>query len=79
MVSHAAEDLLGGAGGVVQHHPVEVAHADHHLHGVAERAFPDDADGREEAKGAPDELCPALADIALSPHGCGPGSRDLPP
>lgn len=55
-VGHAAEVLLGGAGGVVEEHAVEVAHADHHLHGVAERAVARDAEGRAEAEGPPDEL-----------------------
>lgn len=42
-VRHLMEILLGGARRVVEHDAVEVAHADHHLHGVAEGAVPHNA------------------------------------
>lgn len=55
-MGHVVEVFLGGARGVVEHDAVEVAHAGHHLHGVAEGAVPHDAEGGVQAERSPYKL-----------------------
>lgn len=69
-VRHVVEVFLGGARGVVEHDAVEVAHADHHLHGVAEGAVPRDAEGGVEGEGAPDKLSRRLEAYPSCFMGC---------